>query len=66
MKQLGDVISSNPVVHAIGKVTGCVDPETNDLRPESGCAKRRDILNDWGNAIYDELFQPKKPKQQKE
>lgn len=45
-KMLGDRIASNPIVHTIGKITGCVDPETNELRPESPCAKRKQMLNE--------------------
>ncbi len=44
-KGLGDKIASNPIVHAIGKATGCVDPKTNQLKPESGCGKMRARLN---------------------
>ncbi len=43
--KLGDFIESNPIVHAIGRATGCVDPATNMLRPESNCAKMRDDFN---------------------
>lgn len=59
--QLGTIISENPVVHTIGKVTGCVDPETDDLRPESPCAKRRNMLNEgrYADAFFD-VFWPKK------
>lgn len=55
MNNLGDKISDNPIVHAIGKATGCVDPETNELRPESPCAKRRQMLNEgrYADAFYD-------------
>ncbi len=42
---LGDKIASNPIVHAIGKATGCVDPQTNQLKPESGCGKMKARLN---------------------
>ena len=58
--KLGDAIEQNPIVHTIGKATGCIDPETNTLRPESRCAKTRDWLNNIGDVIYDELFQPKR------
>lgn len=57
---LGDVIAENPVVHAIGRLTGCVDPETNVLIEGSPCDKRRIRLNDWSSALYDELFELKK------
>ena len=41
----------------------CVDPETQQLRPESRCNQWRQGLNAWGEAVYDELFQPSKPKE---
>jgi hypothetical protein len=44
-KGLGDKIASNPIIHAIGKATGCVDPNTNELKPESGCGKMKARLN---------------------
>lgn len=47
--RIGDVFASNPIVHAIGKATGCVDPATNMLRPESNCAKMRDDFNNAQN-----------------
>ncbi len=43
--RLGDKIASNPIVHAIGKATGCVDAKTNQLKPESGCGKMKARLN---------------------
>ena len=54
---LGDAIEQNPIVHAIGKFTGCVDPETNQLRPDSRCAKTRNTLNHLSDALYD-VFWP--------
>jgi hypothetical protein len=56
--KLGDKIASNPIVHAIGRVTGCVDPETNLLRPESTCNKVRVDLNEgrYRDAFYDRFF----------
>ena len=42
---LGDVISSvaTPIAATLG--LPCVDPTTQKLRPESGCAKRKAALN---------------------
>src|SRR5438552_182643 len=60
---LGDKIASNPIVHALGRATGCVDPDTNDLRSESPCAKARNRLNNGENlftVIYDRIFSPTK------
>lgn len=59
----GDIVAENFVVHTIGRVTGCVDPETDQLRSDSPCDKRRDWLNRFGDAVYDELFQPRKRKE---
>ena len=60
--KLGDAIAWNPLVHAIGRVTGCIDPITNQLRPESGCAGRRNALNDFSDAIYDRFWTNNKHK----
>ncbi len=62
MKNLGTKIEHNPIVHAVGRMTGCIDPETNQLRPESGCAKMRDNLNagmSLQDAIYERWFTAK-------
>lgn len=50
-KGLGDFVSSfaTPVARALH--LGCVDPSTGELRPESGCAGRRDALNRFGWAV---------------
>ncbi len=55
MKNLGDKIADNPIVHAIGRATGCVDPATNKLRPDSPCNKVRTDLNEgrYSDAVYD-------------
>lgn len=44
-KGLGDLVSkvATPLARALR--LPCIDPETHNLRPESGCAKRRDALN---------------------
>ena len=61
--KLGDAIEQNPIIHAIGKATGCVDPETNRLKPESGCAKRRESLNKLSDALYDAFWPNNKQKE---
>ena len=58
--KLGDAISSvaTPFARAFG--ADCIDPETNDLRPESGCAKARDRLNRGEplfSVMYDRFFE---------
>jgi hypothetical protein len=59
--KLGDVISSVATPIAAALHLPCVDPKTGKLRPESGCAKRRDKLNDLSDTVYD-VFWTQKPK----
>jgi hypothetical protein len=42
---LGDLVASvaTPIARALG--LPCIDPATQQLRPESGCAKRKAALN---------------------
>lgn len=42
---LGDAVAAvaTPIARALK--LGCIDPATNQLRPDSGCAKRREFLN---------------------
>jgi hypothetical protein len=61
---LGDLISSvaTPIARALHM--DCIDPETNDLRPESPCAKAKNQLNQgvpvW-DVFYERFFgQPEK------
>ena len=59
MNKIGDKIASvaTPIARALGM--GCIDPQTNQLRPESGCAKMRDNLNagmNFTDAIYQRWF----------
>ena len=53
--KLGDAISS--VATPVGRMLkmDCIDPETNKLRPESGCAKARDRMNN-GEAFLTVMF----------
>jgi hypothetical protein len=59
--KLGTKIETNPIVHAVGKMTGCVDPVTHKLNPESNCAKMRDdfdnaqYVKDYGKAVLDRI-----------
>ncbi len=54
--KLGDAVSTvaTPIARALKM--GCIDPETNQLRPESGCAKMRDNLN-AGMSVQDAIYQ---------
>ncbi len=62
MVRTGDAIASvaTPIARAFG--LPCIDPVTNKLRPESGCAKMRDNLNSGMSipeAIYQRWFKAK-------
>ena len=66
MENLGDKIASvaTPIARALG--LPCIDPETNDLRPDSPCAKAKANLNagmNLADAFYDAYFKPPKPKE---
>ncbi len=54
--KLGDAISTiaTPIARALKM--DCIDPETQQLRPESGCAKMRNNLN-AGMSIQDAIYQ---------
>ncbi len=41
----GDKIAANPIVRIIGQATGCIDPKTGNVKPESGCGKMKARLN---------------------
>jgi hypothetical protein len=41
----GDKVAANPIVHAIGQLTGCIDPNTKQLKKDSRCDKMRQHLN---------------------
>ncbi len=53
---LGNAISivATPIAQALK--LPCIDPETKQLRPESGCAKMRDNLN-AGMSVQDAIYQ---------
>jgi hypothetical protein len=48
---LGDAVAriATPIARALK--LPCVDPKTKDLRPESGCAKRKKKLNELGRTV---------------
>jgi hypothetical protein len=48
---LGDKVAAvaTPIARALG--LPCIDPQTKDLRPESGCAKRKAKLNQLGEKL---------------
>ena len=41
----GDKIAANPIVHVIGKMTGCIDPITKQLKKDSACNKMKTRIN---------------------
>src|SRR5882724_1473312 len=54
--KLGYAIASVATPIARGLGLPCIDPKTNQLRPESGCAGRRNALNDFSDAIFDRFW----------
>ncbi len=54
--ELGDAIATiaTPIARALKM--DCIDPETQQLRPESGCAKMRNNLN-AGMSVQDAIYQ---------
>src|SRR4029077_10179195 len=56
---LGDLVSkiATPIARALN--LDCIDPATNDLKPESGCAKRRDEMNTWCASADEVVADPK-------
>jgi hypothetical protein len=58
--KLGDALSivATPIARAIG--ADCIDPETQQLRPESNCAKAKQRLNNgepFFTVMYDRFFE---------
>lgn len=41
----------------------CVDPETNQLRPDSNCAKRGNRIDQWTESVYNYFVHPEKRKE---
>jgi hypothetical protein len=60
----GDLIEqlAKPVARALD--LPCLDPQGN-LRPESGCAQRRDAINRFADSVYD-IFWPSNNNKEKE
>ncbi len=65
--QLGDKISSvaTPIARALN--LDCIDPQTNDLKSDSPCAQRKQMLNEgrYSDAVYD-FFHRKQTKQKEQ
>ena len=57
--QWGDAVSkvATPMARVMGM--DCIDPETREVRPESGCGKRINALNRFGTAMYDSFWPSK-------
>jgi hypothetical protein len=51
--KLGDSVAqiATPIARTLG--LPCIDPETQNLRPDSPCAKRKLWLNNLGDSFYD-------------
>jgi len=66
--KLGDAISTvaTPIARALN--LPCIDPETNQLRPESRCNKARLALNEgrYADAFYDRFWTETKNQNRKE
>ena len=60
--KLGDAIASvaTPIARALK--LDCIDQETNELKPESPCAKAKRALNEgrYADAIYDRFWNKNK------
>lgn len=54
--KLGDAIAkvATPIARTLGM--DCIDPTTQQLRPDSGCAKRQQTLNQFSDSIYDRFW----------
>jgi|SRR5882724_11610538 len=61
--KLGDAIASFATPIARGLGLPCIDPATNQLRPESGCAGRQNALNSFSDAIFDRFWTNNKEKE---
>jgi len=61
--KLGDAIASvaTPIARTIEMP--CIDPATNQLRPESRCNKWIGRLNDFSDAIFDRFWTNNKKKE---
>ncbi len=68
MKNLGDKIArvATPIARVLN--LPCIDPVTNELRPESTCAKTKQALNEgrYTDAFYDRFFRRPEETKQKE
>jgi len=66
--KLGDAISSvaTPIARALR--LPCIDPETNQLRPESRCNQARVALNEgrYADALYDRFWTQSKNQNRRE
>jgi len=61
MIKIGTAISQVATPFARVMHLDCIDPKTNDLKPDSPCAKVRDNLDagNWRSAIYDFIWRKK-------
>jgi hypothetical protein len=60
--KLGDAVASIATPIARSLQLPCIDPQTQQLRPDSPCAKRQEALNNFSDAVYDVFWKRAKEK----
>lgn len=62
MLNIGDAVAlvATPVARGLGM--DCIDPTTQQLRPDSNCAKRKAALNQLGERIHEFFVLPEQRK----
>jgi hypothetical protein len=57
--RLGDSVArvATPIARALHMP--CIDPATNMLRPESGCGRRQQFLNNVSDSVFEFFSKPK-------
>jgi hypothetical protein len=53
MKRLGDLVHDIVLPIASAIRVECIDPKTGELFPDSNCAKRQAVLNEFSDKVYD-------------
>ncbi len=66
MKNIGDKIAAvaTPIARLLN--LSCIDPQTNQLKPESTCSKVKQDLNEgrYADAFYDRFWKQAKQRRQ--
>lgn len=57
--KLGDAVAkvATPIARVLNM--DCIDPKTQQVRPDSPCNQHKVALNDFGDAVFDFFWQPK-------